>query len=199
MQHERTSIETFGRRRLLGVALGMAALSLTPATVQAALRVWPRASRFRGFDERHLTVRQVGRSEELQTAFRTRTGLPDRLGCNRLSWLFRDWRDRDTGFRMDIRLFDKLATMQTLLATLEDRPVKLVLYSGYRTPARNRTIEGAAVHSQHIQGRAADVAVDGVTHDMVAQTAEVAGAHGLGRYDIFTHVDVGRRGRRWRG
>lgn len=180
-------------------ALGMAAFGLTPSVGQGAVRVWPRASRFRGFDERHLTVRQVGRAEELQTAFRTRTGLRDGDGCNRLSWLFRDWRDQDTGFRMDIRLFDKLATMQTLLSTLEDRPVKLVLYSGYRTPKRNRTIEGAAVHSQHILGRAADVAVDGVTHDTVAQTAEIAGVHGLGRYDIFTHVDVGRRGRRWRG
>lgn len=183
----------------MGTALGMVVLGLAPTASQGAIRVWPRASRFRGFDERHLTIRQVGRAEELQTAFRTRTGLPDKNGWNRLSWLFRDWRDQDTGFRMDIRLFDKLATMQTLLSTLEDRPVKLVLYSGYRTPKRNRTIEGAAVHSQHILGRAADVAVDDVLHDTVAQTAEIAGAHGLGRYDIFTHVDVGRRGRRWRG
>lgn len=196
---DRKPLQGPGRRQFLAGGLGLGAATLLLGGRAEALRVWPRATRFRGFDERHLTIRQVGRQEELQTAFRTRTGLVDRGGCNRLSWIFRDWRDQDMGLRMDVRLFDRLATIQTLLSVLEDRPVKLVLYSGYRTPERNRTLEGAAVHSQHVLGRAADIAGEGVDHDTVAKVAEIAGVHGLGRYDIFTHVDVGRVGRRWQG
>ena len=42
---------------------------------------WPLQTRFDGFDQRHLTVRQVGRKEELQAAFRT----PD-VGTSRPAW-----------------------------------------------------------------------------------------------------------------
>lgn len=190
------------RRRFLGLAgagmgaglgagvIGAGASALPPG-------VWPRASRFSGFDERHIAVRQIGREEEMQVSFRTRTGIPDMIGVNTLSWLFRDWRDRDMGLLIDIRLLDLLATMQTLMTVVDDRPVVLTLHSGYRTPERNRTIEGAAVHSQHIVGRAADISAAGVDRKRIVDVAEIAGAHGLGQYREFTHVDVGRRGRRW--
>lgn len=175
----------------IGVGLaGVGAAALPPG-------LWPRSSRFDGFDERHLAIRQIGREEELQTAFRTRSGIPDMAGVNALSWLFRDWRDRDMGLLVDVRLFDLLATMQTLLTVVDDRPVVLTLHSGYRTPERNRTIEGAAVHSQHILGRAADVSAPGVPRKRIVDVAEIAGAHGLGQYRAFTHVDVGPKGRRW--
>lgn len=195
---DRTSTE-FSRRRLLALAgAGLtAAFGLAPAS--AAARTALRRSRFAGFDVRHLTVRQVDRTEELQAVFRTKSGRPYKPGLDALSWIFRDWRDGDIGTAMDIRLFDRLARIQTMLATVEDRPVVLTLYSGFRTPKRNRSIEGAAVHSQHMFGRAADIAAKGVPHDLIADMAEVAGAHGIGRYDIFTHIDVGPPGRRWRG
>lgn len=193
----RTTVQTTRRHALrLGLA---SALGLTPTLAGARARFSIAATRFAGFDERHLTVRQIGRTEELQAPFRDRKGRPYKAGVDGLSWLFRDWRDHDTGRAIDIRLFDKLARIQTMLSTLSDRPVVLMLYSGYRTPERNRTIEGAAVHSQHIVGRAADIAADGVPHKLIGDLGEIARAHGLGRYPIFTHIDVGPRGRRWRG
>lgn len=188
------------RRSALAAVGVAAAFGLAPGVARGlAPRRWPRRTRFAGFDERHLTVRQAGRTEELQASFRLDGGRAYKPGVDALSWLFRDWRDGDVGRAIDIRLFDKLALIQTLLSTLEDRPATLILYSGYRTPTRNRTLEGAAVNSQHIHGRAADITVDGVSNEVVAKTAELAAAHGLGRYPIFTHIDVGPRGRRWIG
>ena len=69
--------------------------------------------------------------------------------------------------------------------------------SGYRTPRRNATLRGAARESQHIFGRAVDLGVDGLPGERVAEIAEAAGAAGIGLYERFTHIDVGREGRRW--
>jgi uncharacterized protein YcbK (DUF882 family) len=89
--------------------------------------------------------------------------------------------------------------VQTVLSMVEGRAVAITLTSGYRTPERNRTLEGAAANSQHIRGRAADIVLAGIAHARVAEAAEIAGAPGLGRYPGFTHLDVGPPGRRWTG
>jgi len=74
-------------------------------------------------------------------------------------------------------------------------PVRVL--SGYRTPAYNAAIEGAAKNSQHCQGRAVDLAPPaGMTIDQFyAKVRKVAldpasPIHGLGRYKTFVHVDV---------
>lgn len=90
-----------------------------------------------------------------------------------------------------------LAFLQTA-ATLETNvPATLEIMSGYRTPRRNATLRGAARDSQHIFGRAVDLGVDGLPGERVAEIANAAGAAGIGRYADFTHIDVGREGRRW--
>lgn len=135
----------------------------------------------------------------LHRPFRAQDGSVDPHGVNALSWLFRDWRDGDQGLLIDVRLFDLLATIQTVLSVIDSSPAQIVLNSGYRTPERNRTIEGAAANSQHIHGRAADIVIPGISHDVLRDAAEIAAAPGLGRYPGFTHVDVGPPGRRWSG
>ena len=179
--------------------MGLVGIGLSCLGSAASASSWPRRTRFDGFDERHLAIRQAGGGEAMHVAFRTRSGVVDMIGVNRLSFLFRDWRDEGQGLLIEVALFDVLARMQTVLTTLADRPTALLLNSGYRTPERNRTIEGAAVHSQHIVGRAADIQAGGFDDATVADVAEVAGGHGVGRYENFTHVDVGPRGRRWSG
>ena len=192
-----------GRRRfcgLLGAGLAAAGASPWPAVARlAGARDWPLRSGFGGIDQRHLWIRQAGRREALHCPFRDAGGAPYRAAVDALSWLFRDWRDGDQGLLIDIRLFDLLATVQTVLSLVEGRAVEIRLTSGYRTPERNRTIEGAAANSQHIRGRAADIVLAGIPHGQVADAAEIAGAPGLGRYPDFTHLDVGSPGRRWRG
>ena len=178
--------------------LQIAAVCLTAAPAGAAR--WPLDSGLAGLDQRHLWIRQAGQGREsLHVPFRDPAGQPEPHGLRRLAWLFRDWRDADRAVAIDVRLFDLLAGIQTLLCLTQGHEVELVLNSGYRTPRRNATLEGAAANSQHIHGRAADITVPGVAPAIVQAVADRAGAPGLGRYPGFTHVDTGPGGRRWSG
>lgn len=72
------------------------------------------------------------------------------------------------------------------------KPVTIV--SGYRSPAHNRRV-GGSPRSQHMQGKAADIQVQGVPPLDVARYLRDHNG-GVGIYATFTHVDVGAR-RRW--
>ncbi len=85
------------------------------------------------------------------------------------------------------------------LQQLRDRVGKpVVITSGYRTPAYNKTVGGAA-QSQHLYGKAADIIVEGMSPATVANHAEAVGFGGIGRYSTFTHVDVRAIKARWSG
>lgn len=91
------------------------------------------------------------------------------------------------------RLQPLCIVLETLRAALGGRSIKII--SGYRSPAHNAAVGGAKA-SQHMQGRAADIAVDGIVPSEVhakllelAQTGEVS-IGGLGLYPGWVHVDV---------
>lgn len=70
--------------------------------------------------------------------------------------------------------------------------------SGYRCPDHNRAI-GGVPDSQHVAGKAADIAVRGHSPVVVSAWAwEYGGFGGVGKYGTFTHVDTGPR-RRFNG
>jgi uncharacterized protein YcbK (DUF882 family) len=179
------------RRGLLSGAA--AALAAGPAAAYGRLF----ETRWSGIGQTHLWVRQPGGREEAHVRFRTADGALVAEGVRALSWVWRDWRDGDAAVWVDYRLFDVLAWIQTRVALEDDRPCAFTLTSGFRTAERNATLEGAARNSQHIHGRAADLVLDGCAPERLARLAEEAGAGGVGRYAAFTHVDVGREGRRW--
>lgn len=80
----------------------------------------------------------------------------------------------------------------------------LVVVSGYRSPAYNERLRarssGVAEHSQHPQGRAADIAPVPATRESVARLAAIVDGMigrgqlpqlgGFGRYPLWVHVDV---------
>lgn len=68
--------------------------------------------------------------------------------------------------------------------------------SGFRTHAHNRN-EGGSTDSRHLYGMAADIVLDGVSPDRVADYAEEVDFGGVGKYHDFTHVDVWLEERRW--
>ena len=79
------------------------------------------------------------------------------------------------------------------------RPI--VMSSGYRSPAYNATLSGAASKSLHMRRMAADIrwgisSVQGRI-DMI-QKAVDAGFTGIGCYNNFIHVDIGTK-RSWGG
>jgi len=94
--------------------------------------------------------------------------------------------------RVDPELVQKLQQLRDRIG----KPIAIT--SGYRCPAHNRAVGGAA-QSQHMYGAAADITVKGMAPATVADHAEAIGFGGIGRYSTFTHVDV-RAGRaRWNG
>ena len=68
----------------------------------------------------------------------------------------------------------------------------LHINSGYRTVSYNKTVSGSSSRSQHCNGLAADIRVDGHTPAEVYAVADsMLGDHGgVGIYDTFVHVDV---------
>lgn len=78
---------------------------------------------------------------------------------------------------------------------LGDEPITIL--SGYRTPEHNSRTEGAAVKSQHVQGRAIDIthrtlpAVEVYIRVLAAQRrGELPNLGGLGLYQWGVHLDV---------
>ena len=145
--------------------------------------------------------------------------MPVNLGGNgKLTIIRRDtgekiilnYRTKDGGYDMDeIAKFDHVARcslddseadmsikLVELLDAVEDHFGKrgITLLSGYRTLELNRTLPGAAEHSLHMLGWAADIRVPGYTTTAVKKFALRLGAGGVGYYPSkgFTHIDVGR-------
>lgn len=119
----------------------------------------------------------------------------------RMLWshFWRDVKDDDEAVWIDHALLDRLSGVQVAASRHLGQETPLILVSGYRTPERNATIEGAATHSQHCEGRAADFRFRGIAPSTTARLIDnhrVWGNGGLGRYSSFTHLDTARR-RRW--
>ena len=69
------------------------------------------------------------------------------------------------------------------------------LYSGYRSPKYNRLLRKsgyrAAKNSMHLQGRAADITLEGIDLKKLAEKAKSLQFGGVSKYRSFIHVDVG--------
>jgi zinc D-Ala-D-Ala carboxypeptidase len=85
--------------------------------------------------------------------------------------------------KVDENLVEKIQKLRDYLG----KPI--IVVSGYRTPEYNKLI-GGAPKSQHMQGKAADIKVTGVSPYEVAKAAKTIGFNGIGIYPTFTHIDV---------
>ncbi len=83
-----------------------------------------------------------------------------------------------------------------LLDAVEDRFGKkgLTVLSGYRTPKLNGKLPGAAKHSMHMLGWAADIKIPGYSSTKVRKYGQKLAIGGVGYYPYkgFTHLDVGK-------
>jgi uncharacterized protein YcbK (DUF882 family) len=98
---------------------------------------------------------------------------------------------------------DNLQILAEQLEVLREHFQKPInINSGYRSPEHNAKV-GGAENSQHLLGKAADVVIDGVSPDEVADAIEflidnkMMKQGGLGRYVDFTHYDIRGKKSRW--
>jgi uncharacterized protein YcbK (DUF882 family) len=183
------------RRRLLAAA----GLSVLPAWA-AAGKSQPVASRPREEiladllrEQRSLwVVREAGdKRDELRVTYWTAERGYDREQYLQLCWVLRDVRANRV-FPIDHDLLAVLCGVQAWLGR-EGRVAPLRVFSGYRSATINNQTEGAALDSRHLLGKAADIAMDGVTNVKLAGIASILGRGGTGFYPgrSFVHVDVG--------
>ena len=120
----------------------------------------------------------------------------------------------------ETRLVALKLVLETIRQELGDKPIHILC--GYRTPSYNQHLRevglrgeghasGVAVHSQHMEGRAADISRFGMhtidLHDQILelyQHGKLPSLGGLGLYlgQGFVHVDVykvGTKLRQWQG
>lgn len=78
----------------------------------------------------------------------------------------------------------------------------ITINSGYRSPAHNAAV-GGAKNSQHVQGKAADIVVSGMTPSQVKAKIEQLinqgkmKQGGIGKYSSFVHYDTRGYAARW--
>ena len=112
-----------------------------------------------------------------------------------LNHFLRDHRTQ-TESHYDPREFDLL---HDLLAKLGRQDAVIDIVCGYRTPWSNNLLRsrsahsGVAEHSQHMQAKAIDIRVPGVSTETLRDTALSLHEGGVGYYPVnrFVHVDVG--------
>lgn len=86
--------------------------------------------------------------------------------------------------RIDMMLIIKL---EELRKAIGNKPI--VITSGYRCPTHNLRVGGVS-KSQHLQGKAADIYVNGVNNRYLAKKAKEVGFTFVKVYSGWIHVDV---------
>ena len=193
------------RRRML---LGSAALAATgaaplapafaddaPADPTAEKCVWPPPSwKQGGFPSRRWVNILFSNTGEHFKNIYCEDGKYVLPSLQQFSWVCRDWRQNEWKL-LDPRLMDLLFVLHWKYCRDEIR-----IFSGYRTPETNGSLEGAAKNSQHLQGRALDIHLPDIDNVAVALDFRTFVDGGVGMYPgkAFTHMDMGAL-RRWVG
>jgi uncharacterized protein YcbK (DUF882 family) len=110
-----------------------------------------------------------------------------------INYLLRDFRTDDI-HPIDTGLLDQLFVLKQTLGV--NKPFHII--SGYRSPLTNaklrRHSHGVADHSFHMQGRAIDIRLEGVSSRTIRNAALTLAQGGVGYYprDNFVHLDTGK-------
>lgn len=92
--------------------------------------------------------------------------------------------------KVDSQLITKLQNLRDMI----NKPI--IINSAYRTPQHNKKV-GGTTNSQHLLGKAADIRVNGLSPNELANYCEKIGFGGIGIYKTFVHVDTRSLRSRW--
>ncbi len=178
---ENTGLVLGARARLL---MAGAAISLAAAVAYAAS---PERARTISFYHIH--------TKETLTVTYKRDGkfVPDAL--KQINWLMRDWRE-NKAIEMDPNTIDIIWEMHEELGSKEPVHVICGHRSGKTNEMLRRTVGGQASQSQHITGKAIDIAFPDIPARQLRYSAMVRERGGVGYYPTsaipFVHVDTSR-------
>lgn len=183
------------RRRFLHTTGTLAlAAGLMPLAPRRALASLPGNQGLAGLpDARTLAFDHTHTGERVSLVY----AVGDRFVPDALTTLNGFLRDHYSGQvgSIDPQLFDLLFQVRRELGT--DKPFQVI--SGYRSPATNSRLRntrggGVAKHSLHMDGKAIDIRLAGVSLTDVRDAAKSLQGGGVGYYetDQFVHIDTGR-------
>jgi uncharacterized protein YcbK (DUF882 family) len=170
------------RRNFLALGAAATATTLISAKAHAA----PNAHM-----ERSIHLHNIHTGESVRTVY-WHDGKYQPAALKQLNHILRDHYSGTT-HTMDPHVIDVLSAIQHRLG-----PKPLHIVSGYRSPETNAMLasltDGVAQHSLHMEGKAVDIRVDGLTVRKLGKLAKSLHAGGVGMYPSsnFVHVDVGR-------
>lgn len=143
-------------------------------------------------DERNLKLFNTHTGKTVNVVFK-RDGQFDPAALTQLNDVLIDHRSGET-HEMDPRLFDQLFDLATAAGVAPDYEI----ISGYRSPESNSSMaarpgSGVSRNSLHMQGRAMDVRLKGVSIETLRDLALAAKRGGVGYYQRsrFVHIDTG--------
>jgi uncharacterized protein YcbK (DUF882 family) len=167
-------------------------MSLRLALAALAAILVPAAGLAGAASERRLELTNLHGGDKLTVTFNDAHDVaPDAAAA--LRHLLRDYRVNEE-HDMDFNLFIQL----TDLARECGVPAKFAVISGYRSPGTNAKLRSAghsvAEHSQHMEGHAIDVRLEGCPLARLHELALASKRGGVGYYprSNFVHIDTGR-------
>jgi len=145
-------------------------------------------------DDAVLALWNANTDEHIRLRPVSSTGL-DYSELDRANHFMRDWR-RNEVKAVDTSLIVGLLEVQQR-ARRKGFTGELRFLSGYRSPQTNemlrRKTKGVARYSMHLEAKAIDFSLPGVSIRDTLQIAKDLGIGGVGGYSSFVHIDSGRR------
>ena len=171
------------RRFLKGAAYGSMLVMASPKIVQAA---------FSGFNARKTLALEHHHTGETLNLTYYEQGRYIHGALDEISHFLRDYHN-DSVHSVDPALLDQLYDVKLLLGV--KRPFHIV--SGYRSPQTNASLRrhsrGVARQSLHMEGRAVDIRIEGVSARTIRDAGLSLQRGGVGYYpnSNFVHLDTG--------
>ncbi len=177
------------RRSFIKTLVGGSVLALgSPKIVQAA---------FSGFAYKKLSLEHHHTGDSLNITYYENGRYIDGA-LEEINHFFRDYHN-NLIHKVDTDLLDQLHDVKLLLGV--KKPFHVV--SGYRSPETNANLRrhhnGVAKHSLHMEGRAVDIRIEGISVKTIRNAALTLQRGGVGYYpsENFVHLDTGDQ-RTWR-
>lgn len=140
--------------------------------------------------DRVLNLYNIHTKENLSVVYKTNNRY-NQSALKKLNYFLRDWR-RNEPTKMDPALFDLLWEVTKEVGATGKT---IHVFSGYRSKKTNDALRRrgrkTARTSQHINGKAIDFKISGVSPSKVRAAALKKHAGGVGHYANFSHLDTG--------